>query len=60
MTTIHVYPENDLAAHVLEGENCPCNPRVEVVEGGEIVVHNSWDGREEQEYFDQIKGGTLQ
>ena len=40
----HVLPINDLRGHVEEGVLCPCMPRVR--EDGELVIHNSYDGRE--------------
>jgi hypothetical protein len=43
---IHVYPENDLKEHELEGTMCPCNPKVDWSESEGIVIHNSWDFRE--------------
>ncbi len=53
MEIIHVYPVNDARPHLTDGEDCPCNPRSEVVEGGNIVVtHNSWDGRE---YIERLR-----
>ena len=47
--TIHVYPENDLLPHITDGTGCPCKPTVEYVEGGVLVIHNSYDGRERAE-----------
>jgi hypothetical protein len=41
----HVYPENDLKEHDLNGTMCDCDPRV-ITEDLLIVVHNSFDGRE--------------
>jgi uncharacterized protein YegP (UPF0339 family) len=43
--TIHTLPVNDLKPHV-ETSACECHPRVETTNGGIIVVHNSYDGRE--------------
>ena len=45
MAIIHVLPINDVKPHK-ESSTCECEPRVEIVEGGMLVVHNSWDGRE--------------
>jgi hypothetical protein len=43
----HVYPLGDKEEHVLDGGRCMCFPRVHVEEdGGVVVVHNSFDGRE--------------
>ena len=38
----HVYPIDDWFPHWLEGTTCRCNPEVDA----NIVVHNSFDGRE--------------
>lgn len=47
MTEIyHVYPENDLKEHLLDGCKCWCNPEED--EDG-VIVHNSMDGREDFE-----------
>jgi len=43
--TIHVMPTNDLKEHLCSSA-CQCAPRVEQVENGALVIHNSWDGRE--------------
>jgi hypothetical protein len=53
---IHVMPENDLREHVFE--NCPCNPRIEVVGATLIYIHNSWDGREYVEQVEDLLGLT--
>lgn len=37
----HVIPLNDLREHE-EAVTCPCEPWMD----GEIIIHNSWDGRE--------------
>jgi hypothetical protein len=41
--TQHVIPTNDLLSH--RDNDCPCKPRIE----GAVVIHNSWDGREQSE-----------
>lgn len=38
---VHVMPVEDLKEHECS-LSCSCQPRV----SGEVVVHNSWDGRE--------------
>ena len=51
MIAIHVYPKDDLVAHVvadLEGK-CPCCPEVEETLEGRIIMHTAWDGREDFE-----------
>ena len=43
---INILPINDLKEHE-ENTTCECNPKVEVLENGEIlVIHNSYDRRE--------------
>ena len=43
---VHILPINDLKEHE-ENTTCECNPKVEVLENGEIlVIHNSYDRRE--------------
>jgi hypothetical protein len=49
MSDVHVYPVNDLKEHDVESRYCSCRPKLEEVEGGMVVVHNSWDGREIRE-----------
>jgi hypothetical protein len=53
---IHVMPVDDLREHVFE--NCPCNPRIEVVGATLIYIHNSWDGREYVEQVEDLLGLT--
>jgi hypothetical protein len=48
MTCIHVLPIHDLQAHDLSTQ-CPCVPRTEREDDGEIVVHNAFDFREVME-----------
>ena len=52
----HVLPLNDLKPHV-ESERCRCQPTVEVVNGGRLIVHHSYDGREffeDEAAFDEV------
>lgn len=46
METVHVIPINDLREHSASSSDCPCWPDVQIVDGGEVIVHRSWDGRE--------------
>lgn len=48
----HILPINDLKEHE-EETTCECMPSVEFVEGGMIVIHNSFDGRELHEAMTQ-------
>lgn len=44
---VHVIPLNDLQEHSADlGAPCTCRPMLKEVDGGLVVVHNSWDGRE--------------
>jgi hypothetical protein len=44
--TIHTYPLNDLIEHDTESHLCPCDPKVEFINGGTLIIHNSLDRRE--------------
>ena len=43
---LHVSPVNDLLEHDEDTPNCWCDPILDEQDGGLIVVHNSFDGRE--------------
>jgi hypothetical protein len=44
---IHVVPDCDLMPHELDGDDCACGPRQELLENGSwMIVHASLDGRE--------------
>lgn len=43
---MHVYPLDDIYEHDTEGTGCACQPKIEIVSGELLVIHNSWDGRE--------------
>jgi len=54
---IHVYPIDDLKEHDTTdtGNTCECNPQVIIEpDSSIIVVHNSFDGREAVEWFNEI------
>lgn len=39
----HVYPVNDVREHCTQGGQCPCEPRADMMDNGDIMyVHNSW------------------
>lgn len=50
---IHTFPVDDYYPHVTEGYTegnvCWCNPHVEELEGGVLVIHKSYDQRESYE-----------
>lgn len=50
---IHVYPVNDTVEHDTESISCWCKPRIE--ENGQLVIHNSFDGREDFEEIDYVQ-----
>lgn len=52
--TWHVTPNGDLHPHTDTAE-CPCVPRIEYMDNGALVVHNSWDERELLEYTESIE-----
>lgn len=44
---LHVTPVDDLRDHITVGAaQCWCQPRLQRVHGGILVIHNSADGRE--------------
>lgn len=47
---MHVYPTNDIREHILSLD-CPCQPVLD--EEDNIVIHNSFDGREAYERGDR-------
>lgn len=57
--TIHVIPLDDLKEHV-ESEDCECHPTVKYVPGGMLIAHNSFDGREFFEKWEDEKGRLKQ
>lgn len=46
--TYHVIPINDIVDHD-ETTTCSCMPEIEYTEGGMIIIHNAYDGREYRE-----------
>lgn len=59
----HVYPKDDLEEHYLECVYpaigypycpCKCDPKFKEVEGGLLIVHNSFDGREGVEWTNEL------
>ncbi len=49
MSIWHILPNNDLYEH-LENSTCTCLPKLEILENGDIlIIHNSFDRREEIE-----------
>lgn len=49
---IHILPIEDLKDHTDLGDDCWCMPRIELVAGTKLIVHNSLDHRE---YFEKDK-----
>lgn len=49
-TEVHVIPIDDIKEHS-ELPYCSCKPKVQIVEyGGMLIIHNSFDGREQWEH----------
>lgn len=48
----HVLPVDDIKPHE-ESTTCKCEPKVIHVNGNMVIVHNSFDGREGLEWFNE-------
>jgi len=46
---LHVVPINDILEHDIDSKDCWCDPKIEVEGAVLIVIHNSFDGRENKE-----------
>jgi len=54
MSNWHLLPVNDLKEHE-ESTTCECEPKIEFQENGDmLIIHNSFDGREAIEMFNEI------
>ncbi len=49
----HIHPEDE-PDHVHCKMDCGCKPRTDVVNGVDIIIHNSFDGREGVEQTNAI------
>jgi len=47
---VHVVPLNDLLSHNTDSSECRCDPKIEVDGGHLLIIHNSYDGREDGEF----------
>lgn len=45
MTVINIIPVEDTWEHI-ESSECWCAPKVELIEGSELIIHNADDCRE--------------
>jgi len=54
-----VVPLDDLKPHT-ESDDCECRPKIEYVEGGKLVIHHSYDGREFFEKWVSMKQEKVQ
>ena len=50
---INVLPKNDIKEHT-EQSTCDCNPTVFFKDSEIVIIHNSFDGREAIEMFNEI------
>lgn len=57
MKIYHVYPLNDIKEHITEAtKDCDCNPEIQYQDNGNIiVVHTSFDGRENFEWDNKVR-----
>lgn len=56
--TVHVFPVDDLVVHQVDREeDCVCGPTTQFVDGGQVVVHHSLDGREFAERGEPLPTG---
>lgn len=51
MSTLHLYPENDVIDHDTDSDDCWCGPKTSPTKEpdgsiGWVILHNSIDGRE--------------
>ena len=54
MANWHILPINDTEEHE-KLSTCKCQPEVQILEEGDLlVIHNSFDGREAIEMFNEI------
>ena len=51
--TYHVTPNKDIHPHE-QTTTCRCEPRVEMVNGNMVVIHNAFDGRVGVEWAEEI------
>lgn len=55
----HIIPANDLKPHTNNSDWCKCAPLVKILDNGNnLVVHNSYDGREfyeDVEAFEELR-----
>jgi len=43
---IHYFPSNDLREHMFKGLTCECHPTTKTGDDDTMIIHNSFDGRE--------------
>lgn len=48
---VHAFPLDDLKAHICYDLHCPCKPKIQEEPDGYIIIHNSYDRREEFEQY---------
>ncbi len=49
MEDIHVLPIDDILPHEEKDTDCICDPEIEVHGAVLLIIHNSFDGREDKE-----------
>lgn len=53
----HILPTNDIKEHT-EETTCECEPRIEIVNGDMLIIHNAYDNREIIEKVEEILKNT--
>lgn len=53
----HVYPHHDLKEHDTGSLECECRPEIDYE--NELVIHNSYDGREAVEWAEDILENSI-
>lgn len=45
----HILPINDIKPHKDIGFDCPCKPKIQIIYGKILIIHNAFDCREYKE-----------
>ena len=51
MNDQHIVPLDDLLPHAVIGTRCMCDPKIELYGAVLVIIHNSYDGREQDEIW---------
>ena len=56
---LHVIPANDSKPHE-DKSTCACDPRIEIINGNMIFIHDAYDGRVGIEIANEILNGDVE